>query len=119
MCPEYAIEVPKGNCSSTVALHLSSEGDASSDGRDQWAFDSENRIRSVMCHGMFITTHGTSGGGTQTVSVPANQLGSTNLSTHLSVQGEVSLQCTLGSGVRCDLSFHRVFVTDNFKRSSP
>ena len=94
MCPEYAIEVPNGNCQSTVKLHLSD--DTVDDERDQWTFDSENMIRSVKCSDMFITTSGASGGGAQTIIVPANQLASVTDSDLLSVQGAVSSQGATG-----------------------
>ena len=101
MCPEYAIEIPKGNCSSTATLYLSNEGNTSNDGRNKWIFHSENMIESVNCADMFITTSGASGGGARTVIVPVNRLapsatGSNNQGTLLSVQGEVSLQGVIG-----------------------
>ena len=100
MCPEYAIEVPGGNCSSTAELHLSNKVDTSNDGRNQWIFEKENMIRSVNCADMFITINSASGGEARTVVVPTNQLvpsanGGSNSGTRLSGQGEVSLQGTI------------------------
>ena len=56
MCPDYAIEVPNGDCDSAAGLHLSNESYTSNDGRNQWSFHgSTNIIESVKCAGMFVT----------------------------------------------------------------
>ena len=94
VCPEYVIDVPNDDCLSSIKLHLSD--DTSSDQRNQWIFDSKNMIQSIKCADMLITTRSASGGGSQAIIVPSNQLvsvtDSNNQGTLLSVQGEVSLQ---------------------------
>lgn len=124
MCPEYVIEVPEGNCSSTAKLHLSNKVDTSNDGRNQWIFEKENRIRSVKCADMFIILNGASGGGARTVVVPTNQLApsatvSSNSGTRLSGQGEVSLQVKIKYVSDFSSHFHLAHVIDICQRFFP
>eukprot|EP00956_Cyclotella_meneghiniana_P002012 scaffold2243_cov73-Cyclotella_meneghiniana.AAC.18 len=56
LCPEFAITIPDGDCSTLEGLYLSS--DSYTDNRTQWVFDSNEVIQSVQCPNNFITIDG-------------------------------------------------------------
>ena len=81
MCPDYAITIPDGDCSSVEGLYLSSE--SYSDNRNKFLFNGNDVIQSLECEDKFITISGTSGGQARTVLSSSEKF--SKKSTHTSV----------------------------------
>eukprot|EP00956_Cyclotella_meneghiniana_P043332 scaffold264905_cov142-Cyclotella_meneghiniana.AAC.1 len=60
MCPNFAVTIPDGDCSTEGGLHLSN--DSYNDNRNKWSFDDNDLIQSLECENKYITIHGASGG---------------------------------------------------------
>ena len=69
-CPNFAITVPNGNCSTTKGLYLSN--DSYDDDRNKWSFDGEG-IQSLKCREKYITIDGALSGKSRAVSFSSNQ----------------------------------------------
>ena len=71
MCPDFAITVPYGDCSTSDGLHLSS--DNHNDNRNKWSID-DDVIQSLKCPNKYITIYGALSGRSRTTSYSSNHL---------------------------------------------
>eukprot|EP00956_Cyclotella_meneghiniana_P014940 scaffold22644_cov44-Cyclotella_meneghiniana.AAC.4 len=72
MCPNFAVTIPDGDCSTEGGLYLSN--DTYNDNRNKWSFDDNDQIHSLECENKLITIHGAAGGRTRTASFSSKKL---------------------------------------------
>lgn len=93
LCPEFAVTIPDGDCSTLDGLYLSS--DSYTDNRTQWSFDSNDVIQSVKCPNNFITIDGASSGRARAVTFSSEKfLGAGSLPTSPTEDEDVTSNTT-------------------------